>query len=407
MTDYPPTIADPEDSAVAALVAEFSGPDELIEAASQVRDAGYRHWDTHAPYPVHGMDRAMGIRPTILPWLVLGGGLLGASVALLMQWWMNAVDYPYIISGKPLFSLPAFIPVTFELIVLFAALTAFVGVLALNQLPQLWHPVFQSRRFERMTSDGFFLSIEARDAMFDEAGTRALLESAGAVAVEVCRAPTAGREVPKGVYWSLAVLAVLALLPPLGVAWYRSGAKKLPRIHPVLDMDVQPKYRAQAFSPIFPGGQASRPPVPGAVAKGEMEDNAALYLGRVGEKWVDEFPLRVSMEAVERGQRRFNVYCAPCHGLTGEGDGMVSQRATQRAEANWVPPLSLQAEPVRAQPVGQLYGTVTNGIRTMPPYASQIPVEDRWAIVLYVKALQRSQNATLEDVPAEMRDRLR
>ncbi len=407
MAEKEPSIADAPGGTVAAVVAEFPGPDELVEAASRVRDAGYRYWDTHTPYPIHGMDHAMGIRPTILPWMVLAGGIAGAAAALLMQWWMNAVDYPYIVSGKPLFSLPAFIPVTFELIVLFAALTAFLGVLALNQLPQLWHPVFQSRRFARATTDGFFLSIEARDSKFDETAVRGLLESAGAVGIDVCRMPGTGREVPTGIYWGLAVAAVLAILPPLGVAWYRSGAKKLPRIHPVLDMDVQPKYRAQAFSPMFPGGQASRPPVPGTIARNEIEDDPALYLGKVGEQWAGQFPIRVSLEAMERGQRGFNIYCAPCHGLTGEGDGMVAQRATQRAEANWVPPLSLHAEPVRAQPVGQLYGTVTNGIRTMPPYASQISVEDRWAIVMYVKALQRSQNATLEDVPAEMKERLR
>ncbi|NUQ61612.1 MAG: DUF3341 domain-containing protein [Pirellulales bacterium] len=407
MAEKEPTIADAPGGAVAALVAQFAGPDELVEAASQVRDAGYRYWDTHTPYPIHGMDRAMGIRPTVLPWMVLAGGVAGAAAALLMQWWMNAVDYPYIISGKPLFSLPAFIPVTFELIVLFSALTAFVGVLALNQLPQLWHPVFQSRRFARATSDGFFLSIEARDPKFEESRAAELLQSAGAVAIDVCRMPATGREVPTGVYWGVATLAILAILPPLGVAWYRSGAKKLPRIHPILDMDAQPKYRAQAFNPLFPGGMASRPAVPGTIAQGEMDENTALYLGKLGEQWVDEFPVPVSMEAVQRGRERFNIYCAPCHGLTGEGDGMVSQRATRRAEPNWVPPLSLHAEPVRVQPVGQLYNTVTNGIRTMPPYASQISVEDRWAIVLYVKALQRSQHATLDDVPEEMREKLR
>lgn len=407
MTAKEPTIADAPAGKVAALVAQFPGPDELVEAASLVRDAGYRYWDTHTPYPIHGMDHAMGIRPTILPLMVFGGGMFGAATALLMQWWMNTVDYPYIVSGKPLFSLPAFIPVTFELIVLFAALTAFLGVLALNQLPQLWHPVFESRRFIRATADGFFISVEARDPKFDEASARRLLESAGAVAVDVCRMPATGREIPRWVLWGLAVVAALSMLPPLGIAWYRSGTKALPRVHTFLDMDVQPKYRAQAASSLFPDGMATRPPVPGTIGRDEMEDNTALYLGKTGDEWIQEFPVRVDMAAMARGQERFTIYCAPCHGLTGEGDGMVSRRATERAEANWVPPLSLHAESVRVQPVGQLYNTVTNGIRTMPPYASQMSVEDRWAVVLYVRALQRSQHATLEDVPPEMRNQLR
>jgi mono/diheme cytochrome c family protein len=392
---------------IAALVAQFAGPEELLEAASQVRDAGYRRWDTHTPYPIHGMDHAMGIRPTLLPWLVLGGGIAGAAVALLLQWWTNAVDYPIVVSGKPLFSLPAFIPVTFELIILFAALTAFVGVLVLNQLPQFWHPAFLSRRFVRATSDGFFLSIDVQDKQFDEQATTRLLEGAGAVAIDVCHEPTTGREIPAGLYWAVATLAVLAILPPVAIAWYRSGTKQLPRVHLVSDMDSQPKYKAQATSPLFADGRASRLPVPGTVAVGEREVNPALDEGKVGDQWVDAFPVRVDMQTIERGRERFNIYCAPCHGLTGDGDGMVAVRAAARAEANWVPPLSLHVDSVRQQPLGQIYHTITNGIRTMPAYGSQITVEDRWAIVLYVKALQRSQHATLEDVPEAMRGKLR
>ncbi|MBN2328028.1 MAG: DUF3341 domain-containing protein, partial [Candidatus Omnitrophica bacterium] len=104
------------------ILVEFDNTIDLLEAAEKVRDAGYEKWDVHSPIPIHGMDDAMGIRPTILPWLVLGAGLTGLAAAVLMQWWMNAVDYPIIISGKPLFSLPANIPVAFELTVLFSAL---------------------------------------------------------------------------------------------------------------------------------------------------------------------------------------------------------------------------------------------------------------------------------------------
>lgn len=402
-----PKIANDPPGAVAAFVAEYAGADELLDAASQVRDAGYRQWDTHSPFPVHGMDRAMGIRPTILPWLVLGGGITGCVVALALQWWTNAVDYPFLISGKPLFSLPANIPVTFELIVLFSALTTFFGVLALNQLPQFWHPAFESSRFARFSSDGFFLSIEASDPKFQEELTRRLLEGSGAISIEACREPAAGRHIPQAVYWGVATLAVLALLPPLGIAWYRSGPKSLPRIHPISDMDKQPKYKAQATSSLFSDGRASRLPVAGTIARGELVTDPALVLGKVGEEWVKDFPIAVEPAVLERGRERFGIYCAPCHGLAGEGDGMVAVRATRRAEANWVPPLSLHVDSVRQQPIGQVYNTITNGVRSMPGYGSQIPVEDRWAIILYIKALQRSQNGSLEDVPADMRSKLR
>jgi hypothetical protein len=167
------------------LLAEFADPNALVAACRQVRDAGFEHWDAHTPFPIHGMDEAMGIRGTQLPFLVLAGGFTGFALALLMQWWMNAVDYPFIISGKPLFGLPANIPVAFELTVLFSALSTFFGMWGLNGMPRLHHPLFTNARFRRATADRFFISIEARDPRFDPAATREFLASLGADAVEL------------------------------------------------------------------------------------------------------------------------------------------------------------------------------------------------------------------------------
>jgi mono/diheme cytochrome c family protein len=108
-----------------------------------------------------------------------------------------------------------------------------------------------------------------------------------------------------------------------------------------------------------------------------------------------------------RGQERFNIYCSPCHGLTGAGDGLVSRRADALQEGTWVPPLTFHGDQVRGRPVGHLFNTITHGIRNMPAYGAQIPAEDRWAIVAYVRALQRSQNATVADVPPDLRAGLR
>ncbi|NLF69938.1 MAG: DUF3341 domain-containing protein [Candidatus Anammoximicrobium sp.] len=177
------------------LLAEYRDAPALRAAAAKVRDAGYRHWDCHAPFPVHGLDQAMGIRPTMLPWLVLGAALTGCLVALGMQWYVNSPHtvsgaagalsgYPLVYSGKPYWSLPAHIPVAFELTVLFASLAAFFGLWALIRLPRFHHPVFGSGRFRRATDDGFFLVIEARDARFDLAQTKQLLTSTASVAVE-------------------------------------------------------------------------------------------------------------------------------------------------------------------------------------------------------------------------------
>lgn len=169
------------------LLAEFQTVDGVVAAAERVRDAGYQKWDVHTPFPVHGLNDAMGIRSTLLPWIVLLGGLAGGGGAMLLQWWTNAFDYPLIISGKPLFSIPANIPITFELTILLAAITAFVGMLALNGLPQLYHPVFTSERFRRVTTDRFFIVIEAGDPRFDAVQTRALLSSLGASGIEEVR----------------------------------------------------------------------------------------------------------------------------------------------------------------------------------------------------------------------------
>jgi hypothetical protein len=162
----------------------FDKVDELLVGAAKVRDAGYTRWDAHTPFVIHGLDAAMGIKKTILPYIVFGAGLTGTLAGILLQWWTNAVDYPFLISGKPLFSLPANIPVAFEMTILFAAISALVGMLAFNGLPRLSHPLHSSRLMKRATDDRFLISIEAADPEFDVVKTRNFLESLGPLQVE-------------------------------------------------------------------------------------------------------------------------------------------------------------------------------------------------------------------------------
>ncbi|HEY3358299.1 MAG TPA: DUF3341 domain-containing protein [Polyangia bacterium] len=180
----------PEPKAAAAagpygLLAQFDSAGALCTAAEMVRDAAYTRWDAHSPFPVHGLDRAMGLTRSRVPWVSLSLGLMGATLAMVFQWWTSAVDYPLVISGKPLFSYPAFMPITFEVGVLGGVLGALLGMLGFNRLPQLYHALFRSPRFERVTDDGFFISVEADDPKFDLARTRDLLEAAGATQVEI------------------------------------------------------------------------------------------------------------------------------------------------------------------------------------------------------------------------------
>jgi hypothetical protein len=167
------------------ILAEFATPTDLYHACERVRDSGFTKWDAHSPFPVHGLDRAMGLRRSPLPWIVLAMGLIGCAVGFGLQAWVHGSAYPLVISGKPYFSWPAFIPITFELGVLFAALGAVFGMLGLNQLPMHYHPLFRSKLFERVTDDAFFISIESWDPRFDPSATGKLLESLGARRVEL------------------------------------------------------------------------------------------------------------------------------------------------------------------------------------------------------------------------------
>jgi hypothetical protein len=167
------------------LLAQFATAGDLYHACERVRDEGFTRWDAHTPFPVHGLDKAMGLRRSPLPWIVLAMGLTGLAAGFGLQVWVHSVAYPLVISGKPFFAWPAFVPVAFEVGVLFAALGAVFGMLGLNRLPMHHHPLFQSKVFERVTDDTFFISIESWDPRFDASATPKLLESLGARSVEL------------------------------------------------------------------------------------------------------------------------------------------------------------------------------------------------------------------------------
>jgi Alternative complex III, ActD subunit len=180
------------------LLAEFASAKDLFHACERVRDAGYTRWDAHSPFPVHGLDRAMGLGRSRLPWIVLGVGLCGAVGGFFLQIWANGIAYPVIISGKPYFNWQPYVPITFECGVLSAAITTFLAMLGFNQLPMHFHPLFGSRAFEKVTDDGFFISIEAWDPKFDTAQTEGLLASLGATQVELVRRSAGEVESPAG-----------------------------------------------------------------------------------------------------------------------------------------------------------------------------------------------------------------
>lgn len=209
-------------------------------------------------------------------------------------------------------------------------------------------------------------------------------------------------------FWmvSIAVISVAASFVPLSLAFRaRSVTSTEPRIAIMQDMDNQTKYKEQAFSPVFADGRADRLPVPGTVSRSGLAEDDHYYRGysrtwnaqanKYEVQFLAGFPQQVKVDdaLLQRGRQRFNIYCLPCHGADGSGNGMTNQRAVELGESQWVTPSNLTDDDRRNRAEGHLFNTVTNGIRNMAGYGPQIPVEDRWAIVAYVRALQLSQHA--------------
>jgi hypothetical protein len=167
------------------IIAEFDKPAHIMRAAEKVRDAGFRRWDVFTPYAVHGMDKAMGVKNSQVGWFSFLGGVTGYTSGMLMIWWMNAVDYPIPIGGKPMFSPFGAFPPSYELTILFGAFGAIFGMFFMNRLPRLNHPLLKHRRFEKASHDKFYLVIETSDPKFAETETRAMLEAQGSRHIEM------------------------------------------------------------------------------------------------------------------------------------------------------------------------------------------------------------------------------
>jgi mono/diheme cytochrome c family protein len=165
------------------------------------------------------------------------------------------------------------------------------------------------------------------------------------------------------------------------------------------DMHDQPKYEPLERSAFFGDERSARPLVEGTVARGHLQDNPEYFTGKTGEAFITTFPLEVTEELVQRGQERYNIFCTPCHGVVGDGLGMIVRRGFKK-------PPSFHIDRLRQSPPGYFYDVMTNGFGVMSSYAEQVPVKDRWAITAYVRALQLSQHATLDDVPPEKRKEL-
>jgi len=366
------------------LTALFTKPDDIINAAEKVAAEGYTKWDVNTPYPVHGMDGAMKLKPSKLGFITLFFGLSGTASALLLMWFTLSVDFPMVIGGKPFFALPAFIPVTFELTVLLATVSTAVAMFVVFfNLPSNYHPLNATAYMSKVSLDHFGIVVEASDPKFDEVKVTALLKSLNPESVdavyekELIRYPILE---PKFIAFLVSVALVVSLGTYLTL-------NKLMFIVPFNWMMNQDKIIPQSRSELFEDERGMRTPVEGTVARGFIP---YLYKGIEEPVKYLSNPLLPTEKNLALGKEKFLTFCSPCHGNYGDGDS--------RLHGQFPNPPSLHSARIRDFEDGRIYHVITNGKNVMPSYAAQVNREERWAIINYIRVLQKAKNATEEDL---------
>jgi mono/diheme cytochrome c family protein len=377
-----------ENSTLFSITALFHTADEIIHAAEEAVRAGYTRFDVNSPYPVHGMDHAMRLRPSRLGYVALALGLLGAVGAVGFMSWVTLVDYPLVIGGKPFWSWPAFVPIAFEVTVLVASVLSVVTMFVVFfKFPNNSHPLHDTPYMRRVSSDSFGMSIQADDPKFDERPVREFLQRVGGGDITPVyfekEEPDLSRLLVAPRF--LGILALVALT--VSATTYLTFNKML-YIQPFNWMMEQPKLKAQQPSGLFKNHIGMRMPVEGTVARGFLPYPYKGHPDEAGKYLVN--PLQPTTEVIDRGRSKFLTFCSPCHGNFGLGDS--------RLQGQFPNPPTLHSDKVRNWPDGNIYHVITEGQNAMPSYASQIARDDRWAIVQYIRVLQRAQNPKEADL---------
>jgi mono/diheme cytochrome c family protein len=366
---------------VAAL---YETPDKVVHALEQTRDAGYLKFDAHTPYPLHGLDKSMGIKPSKLGFVTLTFGLSGAAFILLFMFYTMSVDYPMVIGGKPFFSFPAFIPVTFETTVLLAALSTVFGMLAaFLWLPNNNHPLHDTEYMQAVSADKYGVVIEAEDDKFNQDAVVDFLTKAGAYKVNLIYYPE--KEEFKLFAPRFILFLVVTALIVSGLTYITLN--HLMYVPPFDWMMEQDKQISQERSEFFADGFGMRNPVEGTVARGNIPYE---FMGVAAPMETLTNPLLPTREVIELGERKYLTFCSPCHGNHGDGDA--------RLRGQFPNPPTLHSTRGREMSDGMLYHIIMNGQNIMPSYAPQTTEEERWAIINYIRVLQRAKNATSVDI---------
>ncbi|MBN1299656.1 MAG: DUF3341 domain-containing protein [Melioribacteraceae bacterium] len=366
----------------------FDSPDEIIRAADKTAEEGYKKFDVNTPYPVHGMDKAMKLPPSKLGYAALVFGLSGTVSALLLMFWISVIEYPIVIGGKPFFAFPAFVPVIFEVTVLAASIATVVTMIAVFfKFPNLSHPLHDTEYMKKVSSDKYGLCIQAEDENFNENNVKGFLAGLGAKDISPVYYDSEEISV-KHVLLEPKFIGILIVAAVVTSGTVYFGLNKLMFMVPFNWMVDQEKTVPQEASTFFADGFAMRPPVNGTVMRGTLPyqfkgnpEDAGKFLKN---------PLPQTEENFTLGKMKYDIYCSPCHGYFGEGDS--------RLRGQFPNPPSLHSEKLRNWSDGSIYHVITDGQNIMPSYETQLTRQERWATVLYIRALQRSLNAKESDL---------
>ena len=376
------------DTPLYGLTALFPTPDALMQAVAATVKAGYTTYDVHAPYPIHGIDRAMKMKTSPLGYFALAFGLLGGIGAVGLMSWVTLVEYPLVIGGKPFWSWPAFVPVAFEITVLLAAVLTVVSMIIIFfKFPNNSHPLHDTPYMKRVSSDGFGICIEAVDPLFDEQRVQAFFSSVGGTDVAAIHYDLEDRNHGAKLF-DLKFITLLALVGLVVAGSTYLMLNVVLYAPPYNWMMIQRKLGAQEASTLFANGIGMRPPVEGTVARGFMPYPYKGHPEEAGKFLVNPVPFNDS--TVAKGRTKFLTYCSPCHGNFGRGDS--------RLNGQFPNPPTLHSDKVRNWPDGSIYHVMTEGQNVMPSYASQLTRDERWAIVHYIRVLQRAHNAKESDL---------
>jgi cytochrome c5 len=371
------------------VIGLFDSPDSLMHAIASLKAKGIRNLEAYTPYPIHGIDDALGLKRSPLGAMVMVMGIIGALTALGFQFWISAIDYPIVTGGKPPWSWEAFVPIMFEVTVLFATFTAGLGMLfLLNRLPFFGHPVINSKSMARITRDQYALAIErdeAAGAPLDTIAAKDAFQAVGALSIETVPSPAkAPIFTSEFILRSLGAIVSACLVTALLMYW---TIKLFPELPPMSHMLEQPKLLPQQSSKFFRDGHGMRLPPKGTVARGY------LGLGSVSQNdaasLVNTLPR--NLEFLEIGKRKFTERCAVCHGALANGVGSLTAAYGGK-------PANLQSEQFKKYTDGQIYWVIVNGKNAMPSHAADLSPDQRWAVVHYVRALQRAQDAKDSDL---------